>query len=141
VGCCASACAPISCTGACRAPPSFATGSAAMSPGPSSPAASRKKGTEGIKRARLIPSVPFFLLSRLPPVLLGGVLRDGLLRGGLGRRLGGGLLHHRRRNRTGGLGHGARTGVAVAGVVTLALGSLAVALAHVVLLDKARILA
>src|SRR5690606_37170405 len=94
-----------------------------------------KKGTEVIKRMRLITSVPFFFL------LGSGLLGDGLLGGGLGRRLGRGLLHHRRRNRTGGLGDGTRTGVAVAGVVTLALGSLAVALAHVVLLDKARILA
>src|SRR5690606_41773407 len=66
-----------------------------------------------------------------PDLLLGdGLLRHGLLRRGLGHGLGGGLLRDRRCGRTGRLRSGLAAGVAVAGVVALALGRLAVALAH-----------
>src|SRR5690606_17814289 len=65
-----------------------------------------------------------------------GLLRHGLLRRRLGHGPGRGLLRHRGRGRARGLLGHLRTGVAVAGVVALALGGLAVALAHLVLLDS-----
>src|SRR3546814_17521770 len=66
-----------------------------------------------------------------------GLLGDGLLGDGLGG-LGRGLLHHRGLGGAGRLGgRRVRTGIAVAGVEALALGGLAVTLAHVrVLLEK-----
>src|SRR5690606_2264780 len=55
-------------------------------------------------------------------------LLDRLAGGRLGRRLG--SLGHRRGGAAAGLGHGLRTRIAVTGDVALALGRLAVALAH-----------
>src|SRR5690606_11879751 len=63
------------------------------------------------------------------------LLDDGLLRDLLSRRLGDGpgrgLLRHRGGSGAGRLGGCLAAGIAVAGVVALALGGLAVALAHV----------
>src|SRR5690606_27901151 len=68
-------------------------------------------------------------------VLGDGLLGHDLLRRGLGHGLGSGLLRDRRRGRTGRLRGDLAAGVAVAGVVALALGRLAIALAHRLLLE------
>src|SRR5690606_28840110 len=138
--CCAPGCAPTSRTGGSGSRRSCATGWAAICAPRCSPAATRwpetTKGTEAIGARRPMAFVP----SCFRGLLSGGPL-DRLLGHGLGG-LGRGLLRHRGLGGAGRLGgDGVAAGVAVAGVVALALGGLAVALAHGrVLLEKTGIL-
>src|SRR5690606_11972530 len=144
--CCEPACAPTSRAGTCASRRSFATGWAGSWRWRCSRVGAgwiRGRGASaaptGMKKPRRGRG---FGVAARAPLLLGRLLGDGLARR-LGHRLGRGLLRDR-----GGRGAGAAGGagdagarLAVAGDVALALGGLAVALAHVLLLENARMLA
>src|SRR5690606_23053795 len=137
---CAPACARTSPAGTSASRRSFATGSAASRRWPCSPADAAS--TEARKRKTppergFVRSATF--RSGACALLRGRLLGDGLARR-LGHRLGRGLLRDRSGRGAGAAGGAGDAGarLAVAGDVALALGGLAVALAHLVLLENAR---